>query len=219
MPDINKAQQEALSSGLLDRVGAGRDSFPPVSLEITAKVLAQYGAEFALEVAEKIRQRQVVGSGALADSAVPQIVQRPGSTVLQLKILDYFDYPNEGVKGVKSSKNAPGSPYQYKNFGMSPEGRKSIMKYISEGKAKVSNVRNDKALGIGLERKGAGFKPKKSLIERQTDSLIYMIKAFGIKKTNYFNDAFKEVFKDFEIVMSEAVGRDIIFQLEKINRK
>ncbi len=219
MPNINKAQADFLREGGLDSFGESKDNFRAIEFGVVANILEQYGGEFAKKIEANITARQVVGSGALQDSIEPQIVREPTKTKLQLKIAEYFDYPNEGVKGVKSSKNAPGSPYQYKNYGMSPEGRKSIMQYISSGKAKVRNVRNDKALGIGLESKGAGFKPKLSLLERQTNTLIYMIKKYGIKRTKYFSDAFNDVFKDFDRTMSEAVGRDIIIQLEKLNRK
>jgi len=73
--------------------------------------------------------------------------------------------------------------------------------------------KRDKALGIGRERKGL------SLIDVKTNQLVFLIKAYGIKATHYFTDAIKETFKDFELKMSEAVGRDIIFTLEKLNRK
>lgn len=219
MPNINKAQAEALKGGLLDSIGDDRGSFEPVRLEITAKVLAQYGAEFKLALADLINKRQLVGKGDLADKITPEVVQAPGVTKLQVRVLDYYDFVNEGVRGVNSSKNAPGSPYKFKNFGMNQEGRKSIKDYIQSGLSKVRNTEGDKARGIGLERKGVSFKKKKSIIDKQVDSMIWGIKAFGIKRTNYFNDAFKEVFKDFGIVMSEAVGRDVVFTLEKLNRK
>ena len=40
------------------------------------------------------------------------------------------------------------------------------------------------------------------------------------EKTNYFTDALNATFgKDFELKMTEAVGADLIFSLEKLNRK
>ena len=99
---------------------------------------------------------------------------------------------------------------------MNSEGRAKIKQYIESGRAKVSTVvkTKDKALGIGLEKK------KLSLIDAQTNQLIYMIKRFGIKKTNYFTDAVNATFgKDLELRMTEAFGKDIVFTLEKLNRK
>ena len=135
---------------------------------------------------------------------------------MRIIVPDYYDYPNEGVRGVKSSKNAPTSPYKYKTYRMNDEGRESIRQYIQSGRAKIATVTKtkDKALGIGLEKK------KLSLIDAQTNQLVYLIKRFGIKKTNYFTDALNATFgKDFELKMSEAFGKEIVFTLEKLNRK
>lgn len=209
--NLNRAQSEAALKG----VGTKGE----FQLLVAENVLEQYGAEFKRKIGELMNQRQVVGSGKLLDSITPIIIEEGPNTTLQIRLLDYYDYPNQGVKGVRSSKNAPKSPYRYKNYGMNEEGRASIKQYILSGKAKVSAVRNDKAAGIGLERKGISQKPKKSLIDKQTDQLIYMIKKYGIKATNYFTDAFKDTMKDFEVTMSEAVGRDIVLTLELLNKK
>ena len=56
-----------------------------------------------------------------------------------------------------------------------------------------------KALGIGLEKKGVRMSARKSLIDTQVATMGFLIKKFGIKSTNYFTDAFKETFKDFEV--------------------
>lgn len=212
--NLNKAQSKAISSGFLDTKGEQK-----VQLLVAENVLEQYGAEFKAKIGQLMNQRQVIGSGKLLESITPVVIEEGPNMTLQIRLLDYFDFPNQGVRGVKSSKNAPRSPYRYKNYGMNQEGRASIKQYILSGKAKVSAVRNDKAAGIGLERKGISQKPKKSLIDRQTDQLIYMIKKYGIKATNYFTDAFTETMKDFEVTMSEAVGRDIVLTLELLNKK
>lgn len=205
---IGAAQRKAIDSGFLDTIGEERTD---TRLGITEAVLAQYGEEFMLNLGKYANQRKVVASGKLLSDSKLMIVE---GTTLQIVMPDYFDYPNEGVQGVRSSKNAPGSPYKFKNYGMSDEGRKNIKAYIRSGHAKINTVRktNDKALGIGLEKK------RLSVADAQANGLIYLIKRFGIKKTSYFTDALKETFKDFEIKMSEAVGQDIIFTLEKLNR-
>jgi hypothetical protein len=210
--NLRKAQQDAISSGFLDRVGGNN-----FEIYVASNMLEQYGIEFAKVLAENIKQRGITSSGTLADNIFPS-VSSDGMT-LTVKVLDYYDFVNEGVRGVKSSKNAPGSPYKYKNYGMSPDGRKSIRQYIQSGKAKVSSTMNDKARGIGLERKGVRAAEKKSLIDRQVDNMIYMIKRFGIKKTNYFTDTVKQVFADFEVQMGEALGYDVKINLESLNKK
>ena len=212
--NLGKAQQNAISSGFLNKVGADKDTF---EIEVAANLLEQYGEEFVRVLAENIRSKGLVSSGALADNIFPQMSDN--GKKLTIRMLDYYDFVNEGVQGVRNSRNAAGSPYKFKNYGMNAEGRKSIRQYIQSGKAKVSSTMNDKARGIGLERRGVKFAEKKSLIDRQVDNLVYMIKRFGIKKTNYFTDTIKTVFADFEAQMGEALGLDVKINLESLNKK
>jgi hypothetical protein len=211
--NINKAQKEALSSGF-DFGGEDITEFSVVN-----SVLEQYGAELLTNIDKFAKGKSITASGDLLSNMIPEIVEENGVTIFRLRMLDYYDYPNEGVKGVNSSENAPNSPYQYKNYGMPASGRASLKRYILSGKAKVSSVMNDKALGIGGERKGVRFAEKKSLIDRQVDTLAYLIKRFGIKTTNYFTDAFNETFKNFEVKMAEALETDIVITFERINKR
>lgn len=210
--NLKKAQQDAISSGFLNQVGENK-----FEIAVATNLLEQYGEEFVRVLADNINQRGLTSSGALADNIFPQMSS--DKKTLTIRMLDYYDFVNEGVRGVRSSKNAAGSPYKFKNYGMSPDGRKSIRQYIQSGKAKVSSTMNDKARGIGLERKGVRAAEKKSLIDRQVDNMIYMIKRFGIKKTNYFTDTVKQVFADFEVQMGEALGYDVKINLESLNKK
>lgn len=191
-----------------------------VSFGIVNGVLEQYGAAFKDALGKKMNVKQVVGSGRLFDSITPEVTQAPNVELLQIRLLDYYDYPNEGVKGFKSSRNAPKSPYQYKNAGVPESMKLSLREYIQSGKAKISTTGNDKARGIGFESKYSKISQagKSTLIDRQVATLGYLIKAYGIKATNYFTESFDEVFKDFEVVISEAVGQDIVLTLERINR-
>ena len=209
MPSIKKAQAEVLSS--LPGLGDSRSDFGEVRLSVVGNILAQYGAEFKLKMVEKLNQNKSVATGDLANKITPELVKLATGEMLQIKVLDYYDFINQGVKGVKSSRNAPASPYQFKNFGMSEEGRQSLRQYIASGRAKVETVKKDVAYGMGLERKG------KRLTEEQTkvNTLSYMIKAYGIKATHYFTEAFNEVFADFESTIAEAVGEDIVISLKQ----
>lgn len=203
---IASAQRKALNEGFFDDIG---ETETKVTLSVTEEMLSLYGKEFLINLGKYANRKNVVASGKILSDSTFRIID--GNT-LQILLPDYFDYPNEGVKGWKSSRNAPGSPYQYKSKGMNADGRKSIKQYIQSGHAKIETVRksNDKALGIGREKKHL------SLLDAKTNTLVYLIKAFGIKKTSYFNDAIKETFADFEVNMSEAVGADITFTLEKL---
>jgi hypothetical protein len=190
-----------------------KDTFGALG-ELTAieQSLIDFIGPFQIKVNELLSVRGNVASGKLGDSVEGETYTNKGEATLQIKILDYFDFINEGVRGVRSSKNAPNSPYKYKNYGV-PEGMKlSLKQYIQSGKAKISSVMNDKSLGIGNEKKSL------SLLDAQVNTLGFLIKAFGIKASHYFTDALDESIKDYEPVLAEAVGRDIIIGFTKINR-
>jgi hypothetical protein len=210
--NINKAQADFLRSGG-DFGGSDIAEFG-----VVATLLEQYGAELLENISYFGNNKGVVGSGDLLRDMIPETSVENGVDVFRLRMLDYYDYPNEGVKGVASSSNAPGSPYQYRNYGMSSEGRASLKRYILSGKAKIQSVKNDKALGKGGEKIGVAFN-NKTLIDKQVDTLAYLIKRFGIKKTNYFTDAFNKTFKTFEVDMVEAAGRDIVITFNRLNNR
>ncbi len=202
---ISQAQAKALSSGFLDDIGSKEIPF-----NTTTNILEQIGIFFIDNIGKRANQKQVIASGKLLSETTFRIIN---DDTLQIIMPDYFDYPNEGVKGVKSSKNAPNSPYQFKNYGMSSEGRKSIKSYIQSGKAKVETVRKNKAkaLGIGREKKHL------SLIDIQTNQLIFLIKRQGIKHTGYFDMALNDTVKDIENSLGQAIANDIVISLNKLN--
>lgn len=211
---LSKAQSKVLSSGFLDKIGTTGE----FETFVAESILEQYGSEFKLLLTQYIKDRQLIGSGALSDNIYPE-VSEDGKT-LTISVLDYYDYINKGVKGKgPNAKNGLDSPYKFHNYGMNKEGRDSIKNYILSGKAKVRNIRSDKAAGIGLESKGIRQKPKKSLLDSQVDNLIYLIKRYGIKKTNYFDDAVNKVFGNWAVDMAAALGEDIKLNLRLESKK
>ena len=211
MPNIQQVQAENLNN--LEGFATFSREFDnkPVQLNITAKVLAQFGAEFNLKLKELIKQRKIDASGYLSDVSNPEIIQEGASATMQIRLADYYDYVNKGVKGKNpDSRNAPNSPYFFKTYGVGKEMRENLTKYIQNNRSKIRTVTRDKAVGIGLERKGV-----QSPLERQVNTMGYMIKSYGIKARHYFDDAFDEVFKDFNVVMTEAIGNDIIISLTR----
>lgn len=174
-------------------------------------VLKQYAKDFIDLIRTNIKDRKVVASGQLETNI--EIISDETGKNISITMLDYFDYPNKGVKGVKSDKNAPDSPYQFKSlYTMSPEGRAKIKQLISDGKAKISDTSKTKK-AVGLEGK------RKSLIDMQTDQLIYLIKKYGIKRTKYFDDAYDAVFSTFAEDMAKAYGQDVAFSIQLATKK
>jgi hypothetical protein len=170
------------------------------------KILFDYGIDFQKILADVLKNKNITASGNLADS----VDLRPYEDQfgMDVYLADYFDYPNKGVKGVRSSKNAPNSPYQYKNYGMSAEGRASIKKYIESGKAKVETIQNNRS---GIQ---ASEQKKLPLIDLQTNTLIYLIKRYGIKASNYLDEAiaiaFKTLPEDLALIFADKIKLKIV---------
>ena len=194
-------------------LGAGTESADgAVSFDEVTNVLEQYAILFEQNLSKVSKEVGNIGSGELLKSFKYEV--SPDGTNLKLYLNDYFDYTNVGVKGKdKNSRNAPNSPYQYRNYGMSEEGRKSIKNYIQSGRAKISEIQKTKYKKIGLEAK------KKSLIDLNTDTLIYLIKRYGIKATHYLDKTIEITFKDIGEKLGEAVAKDISFTINTLNRK
>ncbi|MFN5250888.1 MAG: hypothetical protein ACK5DE_07550 [Bacteroidota bacterium] len=203
---FDKALQEAKSK--MSGLGESTSAFETF---VADTVLKQYAKDFVDLVRKNIKDRKVVASGQLETNI--EIIPDESGNKISITMLDYFDYPNEGVRGVKFSNNAPNSPYKFKSlYTMSPEGRAKIKQLISDGKAKISDTSKTKK-AVGLEGK------RKSLIDMQTDQLIYLIKKHGIKRTRYFDDAFDTVFGTFAEDMAKAYGQDVAFSIQLATKK
>jgi hypothetical protein len=203
---ISAAQNKAIQSGILDKETQGGVAFGTVT-----NVLEQYAVLFEENLRIVSNEVNNVASGKLLDSFEFQVTN-DGNTLL-LYLADYFDYTNVGVKGVRSSRNAPSSPYQYKNYGMSQEGRRSIRSYIESGKAKITTVQRQGLRATNREKK------QLSLIDLKTQTLIYMIKRYGIKATRYLDKTIAMTFKDLGEKLGEAVASDISYTVNTLNKK
>jgi hypothetical protein len=175
--------------------------------EIVTEALDRVAKKFLENLDKNIKAAKFAGSGNLINDATYKVSDDGKSVDIILN--NYYDYVNQGVKGWGSSKNAPNSPYSYSRKAKSSsngEFRKSITDYVNSGKARIANVRNDRALGIGIERK--------SLIDAKVDTLMYLIRRFGVKATNYFTKTVNESRDDIELIIAEAVGKDIVLKFK-----
>jgi len=190
----------------------GSADYNPV--EIINSVLEGYGLVAISNIQRNIKDRQVVNSGQMSSTMYQKVDNDNGMQSLKIYIKDYYRFVDKGVKGVKSTKNAPKSPYKYRTLtGMSKEGRSSIQSLITSGKAKVRVISQASSK---TEKRGLQFKgTKKSLLDKQTDQLIYNIKKYGIKTTDFFKDGFEQTFKDLQKDLGEALKRDISINLIK----
>lgn len=210
---IALAQKKVMASG--GQIGdIDIESTQTVKLNTATLALFKvYGDVFLNAISDSIKKNNLTASGYLVDNIKVPIYE--DGSGLSIYMPDYYNYTNKGVKGVKSSRNAPNSPYQYKTYGMPKSARIGLKKYIESGKAKIKTVQqtNDAALGIGREKKNI------DLMEAKVNTLVYLIKKYGIKATNYFDKAIAEVQKNLTPDLLELVGLTIIVQVGKPRKK
>jgi hypothetical protein len=88
---------------------------------------------------------------------------------------------------------------------MSQEGRASIKNWLTSGKAKVSSRDVKKYGAVRTERK---FK-KISDQDTKLNTLIYNIKAFGIRKRNFITPVIEKSFAGFEQELADVIGKKV----------
>ena len=124
-------------------------------------------------ITRKARTRQ---ASTLASTMYPD--PRP----LGIKIMgaDYYDFVNQGVKGVFNKSKAPNSDYSFKNLGVSPDMLKSFKEYIartgSRGLKKQSLIRKNK-------------KKQADIINKEAMQMAVATKIGGIKPMNFVEPA------------------------------
>ena len=208
MPSIAKAQQKALQSGFLDNLGTGRTGSP--RLNTVEAMLSLYAEEFIKKANDNLNKDNSVSTGKLGDSIEFQIDSFGTAFSMKLLALDYYDFVNKGVKGVKGSGIT--SPYSFKTINPSKSHVEAIRKWIKENKSKVK-VTDIKYGKTRQESKAIPY-------EKRLDQLAYIIarssKKKGIKGTGFWDNAFDTTFKDFAVQMSKALGADIQVDLNNL---
>ena len=189
----------------------GNATLEKVDLKRLNALLDYYGLLALKNINKKIIDKGVVNSGDMGKTMYYELTDDNNVDTISIYIKDYYRFVDKGVKGVKFDKNAPQSPYKFKTLtGMSKTGRESIKSLITSGRAKVRAITQSASK---TESKGLSHKGKRSLIDTQTDTLIYLIKKHGIKATNFFKEGFEETFKTLEKDLGEALSTDIAINI------
>ena len=104
----------------------------------------------------------------------------PKALGIQIKGEYYWEFVDEGVKGVFNKNKAPNSQFSFKNLGVPPDMLKSFKDYIartgSKGLRKQTLIRKNK-------------KKQADLITKEAMSMAVATKIGGIKPMNYVEPA------------------------------
>jgi hypothetical protein len=200
---IAQRQKVVLENGFL--ASTGSESFSIIDANEIGQLLLERGQLFKDEWIRVVNEKKIIASGNIERDLTFYLQNEPESATLFIEFPYYAKFVDRGVKGVKSSKNAPDSPFQFKNYGMSADGRASIKKWLSTAKAKVSSRDVKKYGAVRTEKK---FK-KISEADSKLNTLIYNIKRFGIKKRNFITPIVEKSFQGFEQELAEAIGKKV----------
>jgi hypothetical protein len=200
---IAQRQKVVLENGFL--ASTGSKSFSIIDANEIGQLLLERGQLFKDEWIRVVNEKKIIASGNIERDLTFYLQNEPESATLFVEFPYYAKFVDRGVKGVKSSKNAPDSPFKFKNYGMSADGRASLKKWLSSAKAKVSSRDVQKYGAVRTEKK---FK-KISDEDTKLNTLIYNIKRFGIKKRNFITPIVEKSFQGFEQELAEAIGKKV----------
>lgn len=93
------------------------------------KVLSDFGNEMQQGLQNELSKKGKYGRSQVDSANLYQSIKFNAEIfgtlfTFQLSLADYYDYVNKGVKGTKSSKRAPNSPYRFGSKMPNPEGLK-----------------------------------------------------------------------------------------------
>jgi hypothetical protein len=200
-------QKTVLENGFLR--STGDEGFTEALAEEIGALLLERVEIFKDAWVDIVNKKKIVASGDIEKNLKYYLVEKPNAVELNIEFVKYATFVDRGVKGVKSSRNAPDSPYQFKNYGMSEDGRKSLRKWLTSGKAKFRASDVKKYGAVRTEKK---FK-KISETDQRLNTLIYNIKKYGIKKRNFINPVVQKMLNGFEKELADTIGKTVIINI------
>jgi hypothetical protein len=200
-------QKIVLENGFLDAVPSG--DFTELQAKDIGDFLLERANVFKEAWEQILDEKNIAASGDITTNLDFKIIEDDNQVQLNISFVEYATYIDKGVKGKDYSYNAPDSPYQFKNYKMSKEGRASIKKWLLSGKAKVRSKDVQKYGAVRTEKK---FK-KISDEDARLNRVIYNIKKFGIKKRNFINPVLEKTLEGFEQDLADRIGKTVIINI------
>ena len=165
-------------------------SVPKKQTEIALK---QFINEVVSKARTSLAKRNKNASGALSKSISGNYKVSPNSFQLSFEMQDYGTFQDLGVKGAKSSKKAPKSPYKY-GTGTAPKGQFKT------------------AINAWVVRKGIAPRNERGQFTSRSQMLFNIRRSIfntGLRPSMFFTDAFNVGFKGLDNEIVEAYGLDV----------
>jgi hypothetical protein len=220
---VNRKQAQFVREQFLNRFKDGYNLTDPNQFAVIEQILFQAGLDFNETIRKNLEKAGAVASGDLTDVSVPNTSFNDGKYILEVgypigsKQLKYYDFINQGVKGVggkNARPNKSSGKYSFKSKFPNRKMAANIYSWLNKARKTVSADKLDLSKSQKKKRKLKKLLTEAENKKRLAYAISSKIKRDGITATYYFDRAIKENFgKDFKDALAEALGGDIILQL------
>ena len=195
-------------------LGTSRSEFETIDFDSVEQILLDYGKVFQSMAAGQLRRANKVSTGSLSDSIAFTTKRTKNGYELNIEVLDYYKFIDQGVKGTESDRRAPRSPYTYLDK-MPPI--KAIMKWmkteISESKKEDQKYKLSKR-----QKKSKSVRAMSKEMKRRTLAFLIArkIKRVGLPYTGFWERSFEKTFQDLDVKLAEATGLSIVTNFDNL---
>jgi hypothetical protein len=198
IPSITKVQNANLEriSNFAD--GLAKKNVKDIQLNNVEAVLFDFAVEIQKRAIENLNTSKAIDTGNLASSIRHELTFIDGSYTLQVFLPEYYDYINQGVRGVVDGSKVPGSPYKYKTLTVSRQMAGALGSWAARHNLK-SIVQN----------KTFKHRSVKTFKEVTGYGLAKGVKKFGIKQTKFFDRAVSATYPGLADNLVRALGDDV----------
>lgn len=224
-------QAELLAEGFLNQFDDGNrvDFTGAGELPIVSRMLVIRAAAFIQRVQQNLDNAGKVSTGTLStDIAQGEVTVGGGSVSIEVGYpasspgAKYYDFVNEGVKGLTSGQPST-SPYSFRKLSAPPVMVAAIRGWMDDNNVRSREETQKRDLSP-LQAKRKGIQELTgSAIGDKNDALAYAIarsiKRRGLPRTRFFDEAAEFAFgQDFMDAVAKAVGADIRIAIRQANR-
>ena len=222
---VNRQQAQFVREQFLNRFKGQYNIIDENKFPVLEQILFAAGLEFNETIRKNLEKSGSIASGGLADVSAPQIYQEGTNYVLGLgyplgsKQMKYYDFINQGVKGVggkKAKPNKNSGKYSFKTPNPSYFMANAIARWLRDAKRKVSADRLDLSKVQKKRRKLSKMVDEATSRRKLSFAISSKVKRDGIRATYYFDRAVKKIFnQDFKDAVETALGADILIQIRQ----
>ena len=222
---MTKQQAEFIKEQFLSKIGGKFDIQDIATFPIMQRMLFEAGLDFNNDIRKNLEKAKAISSGKLTEVGVPVVTNNGDSFNLNIgypigsKQLDYYDFINQGVKGVGGAKAKPkknSSKYSFKTKYANRAMAASIFSWLNLAR---KSIRADKVDLSGVQKKRRSITKVLSEADnkkRLAYAISTAIKRDGIRATYYFDRAINENFgQEFTNALATALGGDIILNIRQ----